>query len=197
MASWFGKYDFQGNVNNNGNNGFGTSSDNTNKKRNCTMYCNVRNKVALGVWNNNTNSNVNLDANDNLESAVNNTTLMQLNKGQFCYFQDVSDNANFFSTFTQTLNPDPCIPQVVDLSNIDFTNIDISNAYDGVILWNDETNTQLDTSMGEIYRYAEISNNNVDSGAGTYDFSGTRLELVLKKNIFSYPGTVFFGAPDC
>ena len=36
MASWFGKYDFQGIVND--SNGFGSSSDKTDKTKNSTLY---------------------------------------------------------------------------------------------------------------------------------------------------------------
>jgi hypothetical protein len=124
---------------------------------------------------------------------------LRLNKGQFNYFQDVSVNtsSDFFSSYTVTLNPDPCVPQVVDICNIDFTNVDISNAYSGMILWDDVNNIAIDSSLSEIYRYSEISNNMLDTSANVYDFSGTRQELIQQKKMFSYPYPVHFGDYPC
>ena len=51
MASWFGKYDFQGIVND--SNGFGNSSDKTDKTKNSTLYCDIRAKVTSGSLGNN------------------------------------------------------------------------------------------------------------------------------------------------
>jgi len=196
MATWFGKYDFQGIVND--RNSISSSSDNTDKIKNSTLYYDIRTKVTSGSLGNNY-SYVDVNADGTLKSTSNHDMYLRLNKGQFNYFQDVSVNnaPEFFSSYTVTLNPDPCDPQVVDICNIDFTNVDISNAYSGMILWDDVNNVAIDSSLSEIYKYAEINNNMLDTSANVYDFSGTRQELIQQKKMFSYPYPVHFGDYPC
>ena len=185
MSSWFGKYDFQGVVND--SNGMGSASDKINDKRNITMFTSLQNKASSSTGVVKT-KNVTINANNELQSVISHDMHLQLTKGQYTYFQDCSfaDVSNsIFSTYTQVFNPDQCVPQVVNTLDFsaNFTNVDLSNAYTGVFLHSDASCIQLDSSC-DIYRYADLS-----LGATGTDVSSeiTLSELERKKKLFSYP----------
>ena len=187
MSAWFGKYDYQGVIND--SHGIGSANDNTIKKRNRTMFTSLQNKAAStpGVVK---TRNVTIDANNELQSVISHNMHLQLTKGQYIHFQDCSfaDVSSIFSTYTQVFNPDPCNPQVVDTADFsgNFSNIDLSNAYIGVALY--DGCDILDSSC-DAYRYADLS-----LGATGTDVSAnlTRLELERKKKLFSYPQPLNF-----
>ncbi len=193
MSTWFGKYDYQGVVRD--SNGFGSSGDNINDKRNLTMFDSLRTMVISGKRK---TRNVTIDNNNNLQSVISHKMHLQLTKGQYAHFQDCSftDLSNsIFSTYTQVLDPDPCDPQVVNTADFsgNFSNIDISNAYTGILLHTPLSLAILpgsctiwDTSC-DAFVYAEISNNTLDVSA-----SVTLQGLELKKKMFAYPQPLNF-----
>ena len=193
MSSWFGKYNSQNKVSD-----FtvkGNASDVTKKRRVKEIYCTVRNDVTDGVYVNTKKLSVNAD--DTLNHVESQELRRDLIDGQNCYYQDVSQNSAYVSEYTQVYNPNPCCPQVVDLSNIvDFTNVDISNMYQGVRLWDVENNTVQNTVISHTYQYGEISANVVDTSSTTYDFSGTPSELILINKKYNN-GNVTFGNLGC
>lgn len=181
MSSWFGKYNSQNKVSD--YTVKGNASDVTKKRRVKEIYCTVRNNVTDGVYVNTNKLSVNAD--DTLNHVESQQLRRDLIDGQNCYYQDVSRNSAYVSEYTQVYNPNPCDPQVVDLSNIvGFDNADISNSYQGVRLWDVENNQSQNTVILHTYKYGEISANVVDTSSATYDFSGTPLELVLTKDIY-------------
>ena len=94
----------------------GNASDVTKKRRVKEIYCTVRNDVTDGVYVNTKRLSVNAD--DTLNHVESQQLRRDLIDGQNCYYQDVSRNSAYVSEYTQVYNPDPCDPQVVDLSNI-------------------------------------------------------------------------------
>lgn len=194
MSSWFGKYNSQGKVTNYSKNT--TASDYTRKRKVKEVYCSIRNKVQDGNYTN--TKQVSVDSDNKLKSVENFETRQILMDGQNCFFQDISENANYVTEYTQVFDNDRCEPQVVDLSNlIGFTNIDISNAYQGSRLFevkNNNANNIITYHADFINEYAEISSNVIDTSSGVYDFSGVPLELLIKKKMYRN-GPITFG--DC
>ena len=186
MSTWFGKHDFQGNVRD--SDGLGSASDNTNTKRNTTMFTTLRNNVFAGVRK---TKNVTVGSDDTLTSVSSHALHLQLTKGQYTYFQDCSfaDVSNsIFSTYTEVFNPDQCIPQVINTGDFtNFVNADLSNAYVGMTLYDDSCNV-LDSSCANI-RYAEIKQT---ASGPSVDATATLLELEQKKKKFAYPLPVNF-----
>lgn len=194
MASWFGKYDFQGKVTEFSKNS--TASDYTRKRKVKEVYCGIRQKVQDGNYTN--TKQVSVDGDNKLKSVENFETRQILMDGQNCFFQDVSENSNYVTQYTQVFDNDPCNPQVADLSNLaGFTNADISNSYQGSYLYeikNNAANTLTTNFPTFLYEYAEISSNLLDTSGAVYDFSGVPLELLIKKKMYRN-GPITFG--DC
>ena len=194
MSSWFGKYNSQGKVTNYSKNT--TASDYTRKRKVKEVYCSIRNKVQDGNYTN--TKQVSVDSDNKLKSVENFETRKILMDGQNVFFQDISENSNYVTEYTQVFDNDRCEPQVVDLSNLGgFTNVDISNGFEGSQLYEFKNNNAsiLTTYFpGFIHEYAEISSNLIDTSGGVYDFSGVPLELLIKKKMYRN-GPITFG--DC
>ena len=185
MATWFGKYNKQGFVVD--SNGIGSSSDNTSQKKATQMFSVVQSQVLNGVDINNRNKSVRVNGTDGMTYANNHDVLLNMKKGQSYYYQDCSNSEFFSDTYVQTLNPDPCHPQVVVPGEV---NTDISNNYAGMTLMED---CSVVDSSCVIYEYAEIKT------ATDISLSDTDAELLITEPVMRFDTKVYFGdfANDC